>query len=71
VHNREDGCRTSPFSNLQPLIDRLNHAPKKELIAVSGGLPPTSEPCDAMSRHGYLGLEDQVIGDIVNWIRAN
>ncbi len=71
VHNKEDGCRTSPFTNLQPLIDKVNHAPKKELITVSGGLPPTSEPCDALSRHGYLGLEDQVVGSIVNWIKAN
>ncbi len=71
VHNKEDGCRTSPFTNLQPLIDKVNRAPKKELITVSGGLPPTSEPCDALSRHGYLGLEDQVVGSIVNWIKAN
>lgn len=71
VHNREDACATSPFANLQRLIDEFRHAPVKDLIAVSGGAPPTSGPCDAMSRHGYFGLEDQVVKDIVSWIAAH
>jgi hypothetical protein len=29
-----------------------------------------SDPCDALSRHGYLGIEDEVVGDIAQWIRG-
>ena len=71
VHNKEDACAGSQFANLQPLIERFSRAPKKELIAFSGGDPPTSDACDAFSRHGYLGLEDKVIGAIIAWIKAN
>lgn len=68
VHNKEDACGTSPFTNVAPLMARVTNAPRKELIAVSGGLPPQSDACDALSRHGYYGIEDEVIGDITRWI---
>lgn len=71
VHNKEDACSGSLFANLPLVMDRFTRAPKKELIAVSGGDPPTSDACDAFSRHGYLGLEDKVIGAIIAWIKAN
>lgn len=70
VHNKEDACGTSSFANLAPLMARITHAPRKELIAVSGGLPPQSDACDALSRHGYFGIEDEVIGDIARWIKS-
>ncbi|HKT19936.1 MAG TPA: alpha/beta hydrolase [Stellaceae bacterium] len=69
VHNKEDACGTSRFANLAPLIARFSSAPRKELIAVEGGLPPQSDPCDALSRHGYYGIEDQVIDRIAAWIK--
>ena len=71
VHNKEDGCPTSQFDNLAPLMDRFTHAPKKALLTYSGGSPPQSEPCDALARHGYFGIEDQVIGDIVRRIKGS
>jgi hypothetical protein len=40
------------------------------LIAVQGGDPPLSEPCEALSRHGYLGIEREVVGAIADWIKA-
>ena len=70
VHNKEDACGTSLFANLAPLIARFSSAPRKALIAVEGGLPPESDPCDALSRHGYYGIEDQVIDRIAAWIKG-
>jgi len=70
VHNKEDACGTSLFANLAPLIARFSSAPRKTLIAVEGGLPPESDPCDALSRHGYYGIEDQVIDRIAAWIKG-
>jgi len=43
----------------------------KELLSYDGGSPPISEPCEAKSAHGYLGLEAQVVSDIAAWIRAH
>jgi pimeloyl-ACP methyl ester carboxylesterase len=70
VHNRNDGCVGSPFELAAPGLERLHAAPVKELIAVSGGLQ-RSAPCEAMSPHGYFGIEDQVIPPIAAWIKAH
>jgi dienelactone hydrolase len=34
----------------------------------SGGLPPTSEPCEAFAPHGFYGLDPEVAGAITGWI---
>jgi pimeloyl-ACP methyl ester carboxylesterase len=70
VHNRDDGCHESPFQLAEPAMARLVQAPAKQLILVSGGLA-RSDPCQAMSRHGYLGIEDQVVAPVIAWIRAH
>ncbi len=70
VHNKEDGCVAASFGGLAPLMEQFRHVPRKELIAVSGGSPPQSDPCQAFSRHGYLGIEDEVVGDIARWIKG-
>jgi pimeloyl-ACP methyl ester carboxylesterase len=70
VHNKEDGCVAATFGGVAPLMEQFKHATRKELIAVSGGSPPQSDPCEALSRHGYLGIEDEVVGDIARWIKS-
>ena len=70
VHNKEDGCVAATFGGVASLMDKFKRAPRKELIAVSGGSPPQSDPCQAFSRHGYLGIEDEVVGDIARWIKG-
>ena len=70
VHNRDDACVLCPFNAVPGFVTLFTHAPRKELIAVSGGSPPQSDPCEAMSRHGYIGIEDEVVGDITRWIKG-
>lgn len=70
VHNRDDGCRSAPFSGAQLGVTQLANAPAHELIAVSGGIAK-GPPCEAMSRHGYLGIEQQVVPAILQWIAAH
>ena len=70
VHNRDDACVVTPFSAVPSFLERFKRAPKKELIAVSGGTTPLSDPCEALSRHGYIGIEDEVVGDIARWIKG-
>ena len=70
VHNKEDACIATPFSSVPALMNRFTHAQRKELIAVSGGDPPQSIPCEALSRHGYFGIEDQVVTAIARWIKG-
>jgi pimeloyl-ACP methyl ester carboxylesterase len=70
VHNHDDGCFQSPFSGAAPGLERLRAVPVKELIAVSGGMS-RSPPCEALSPHGYYGIEGQVVPPIVAWIKAH
>lgn len=70
VHNRDDQCRVTPFADVEALKGWLKQAPNVEILAVSGGDRPRSDPCEAMSYHGFLGLEAQVVRAITEWIKA-
>jgi hypothetical protein len=70
VHNRDDGCRNSPFAATADAMSRMQRAPVKDLIAVSGGMV-RSAPCEALSPHGYYGIEDQVVPPIIAWIKSH
>ena len=62
VHHVDDGCNVTPYSSAKRVADRF------PVISVSGGLPPQSKPCEAMSQHGYLGKESETVEAIANWI---
>lgn len=62
VHHVDDECNVTPYSAARRLADRY------PLVSVSGGLPAQSQPCDAMSAHGFLGKEAETIGAIANWM---
>jgi pimeloyl-ACP methyl ester carboxylesterase len=70
VHNRDDSCRASPYGETAASMALMRQAPTKELLTVSSGML-RSDPCDAMSPHGYLGIEDQVVPAIIAWIEAH
>ena len=70
VHNRDDGCRDSPFSGVDSAMVRMTGAPVRQFLAVSGGMS-RSDACQAMSPHGYLGIEAQVMAPMADWIRAH
>jgi len=39
-----------------------------DFVEVRGGSCPQSDPCEALSYHGFLGMEDQVIQVITDWL---
>jgi hypothetical protein len=62
THHTEDACTYTPYQSAKGLADQF------PLISVSGGLPPRSGPCDAMSAHGYLGKEAETVQAIAQWM---
>jgi pimeloyl-ACP methyl ester carboxylesterase len=70
VHNKSDACRVTPYTDIPALMRQLKRAPKVELLTFEGGDPPRSEPCEALSYHGYLGIEPAVVDAIARWIMA-
>jgi dienelactone hydrolase len=65
VHHHDDGCEFSKFQDALTLKGRFS---KVDFVEVRGGLPPRSIPCEAMSYHGYLGMEEPVVQVITDWI---
>lgn len=63
VHHVNDGCNVTPYSSAKRLSERF------PLVSVAGGLPPQSDPCEAMSAHGYIGKEPETVEAIAKWMR--
>jgi pimeloyl-ACP methyl ester carboxylesterase len=65
-----DACRASPPGNAAPLARRLTGSPRTAVTLIVGGRAPRSGPCTPLSYHGYLGVEDQAVATIVDFIKA-
>ncbi|MEJ0040278.1 MAG: alpha/beta hydrolase [Gammaproteobacteria bacterium] len=70
THHVGDGCILCPFVDTARVLESLGNSPRRQLIAFSGGDAEISDPCKALSRHGYLGIEPQVVTAICDWMRA-
>ena len=62
VHHTDDGCPVTPYAPAEALAKRY------PLVSVSGGAPARSDPCEAFSAHGYLGVEAPTVAAIGHWI---
>jgi pimeloyl-ACP methyl ester carboxylesterase len=71
VSHRNDGCDITPASDAPKLQTGLGAAAKAEVVLLDGGSPPASEPCEAKSPHGYFGIEDDAVGTVARFIKAN
>jgi len=71
VSHRKDGCDITPAADAPKLTKGLSNARKVDVVLVDGGSPPRSDPCQALSAHGFLGIEGQVVARIVAFIKAN
>jgi hypothetical protein len=67
VANRGDTCNVSPPGDAARIADALGRAPRKEVLVVDS-TEIRSDPCQAMSPHGYLGIEPAAVQRIADWI---
>lgn len=65
--NRNDGCYVTPPGAVPALLKAMPAAPRKDAMTVTGG-SAGGDPCGAQSAHGYLGLEDQAVKAMTDWI---
>jgi len=70
VAHREDGCNKTPPEGAEQIRSGLSNAGKVEVLYVSGG-QEQGDPCKAMSHHGFLGIEAEVVSAIAGFIKAN
>ncbi len=71
VANTEDGCPKTPPEGAEEIASMLSNAKKVEVKMFSGGDAPISKPCQAMSYHGFLGIEGNVVDFISGFIKSN
>ncbi len=70
VANRGDNCPSAGPAFAPQILAALARSPRKEIIyAESHEL--RSDPCEAFSPHGYLGIEATIVQQIADWIRAS
>ncbi|MBK7617396.1 MAG: alpha/beta hydrolase [Burkholderiales bacterium] len=67
----QDQCASTPPADAQRIADRLTGAPAKLVTLLTGGVAPTSGPCEAQSQHGFFGIEPQAVDAITNFIKSN
>lgn len=71
VAHKDDGCDLTPAEDAEKLKSAFAKASKVEVKYFSGGKAPVSKPCNALSAHGYYGIEDEVVAAIADFINAN
>jgi alpha/beta superfamily hydrolase len=69
VHHKDDGCSHCGYEKAPKLLEKLSASRRKELLTFEGGMD-RGNPCEAMSHHGFNGLENEVVGSIVSWMTA-
>lgn len=71
VSHTKDGCDITPAADAPKLRKGLSNAKVVDVVLLSGGDPPKSDPCEAMSQHGFLGIEGQAVDAIAKFVTAN
>ncbi|MEA2639599.1 MAG: hypothetical protein QOF51_993 [Chloroflexota bacterium] len=72
MHHQDDGCSTATYAAAQATFGKLTGSARANFVTVQGGDPPIStDPCEAQAPHGYLGVEQEVVNTISDWIAGN
>jgi len=68
VHHKYDQCFVSPFSGAKKVFEGLSSSSNRHLLSFDNGEIGSGRECGPTTFHGFLGIENQVIGDISEWI---
>lgn len=71
VANRDDACKVAPPDNAPRIAAAMTHSPDVKVLTVSGGVTRSDNDCGSLTPHGYYGIEDKVVGAIVQWMDAH
>ena len=69
-HHARDGCKHCQASDTPAILQGLTRALVKKLMVVDGGSNPVGDECAAQHWHGFIGMEQEAIGQITAWIQA-
>lgn len=69
ISHKQDACEATPPGDAKAIKNRLKSTHVIQTQAYSGGFPPLSAECEALSYHGYFGIEPTVVKGIVKLIQ--
>lgn len=70
IHHKKDGCKTTKPRIIKDIKRKTYNSSKTKIKLFSDGIEPISKnPCQAMTYHGYLGIESEVISYISEFIK--
>jgi pimeloyl-ACP methyl ester carboxylesterase len=70
VHHENDECAYTPASGVARFKALLAAAPRVDTVLMKGGSAGRGNPCEAMSHHGFLGLDDEVVRTVTDWLKS-
>jgi hypothetical protein len=72
VAHVDDDCACSPPKGRLLVLTKLTNSLVKESQLFMGGLPQVSRhACDALTPHGFYGIESSVVSAIANWVKTH
>jgi hypothetical protein len=69
VAHKDDDCHVTPPNGADLIVQAVRASPRKKILIFEGGDPPKSEPCEALSAHGFFGIEKKVAAAIAEFIK--
>jgi pimeloyl-ACP methyl ester carboxylesterase len=69
LHHAKDACFVCPPHQVPDILRGLKNAPVRKQVMVDGGADPYGDACGPFHWHGYIGMEEEAVGIIGNWIR--
>ena len=69
AHHRNDNCRGASPDGVPRLLAMLTNGKPVKALLYEGGSGIRAGVCEGRHYHGYVGIEAQVVGDIMAWIR--
>ena len=64
--HEDDACEWCQFHEAKGLIGKFKNAPVQAFMGVRGGTPE-GNPCHASHNHGFMGMEEKAVSDVVGW----
>jgi len=69
VHNLNDGCLSSGYSQTKQVFEKLK-TKDKQFISVRGGSEPADNSCSGLTYHGFFGKDEEVVSRILDWVES-
>ena len=69
AHHRQDECQYCPATGVEKIRARLKNAKPVKVLLYEGGDGMRGDPCDANHYHGFVGIRQTVVRDIMAWIK--